>query len=58
MLHTHIYSLGAYLTNAYTTTKIIAYTDISRKKAKYYLFITSPKEFVRYMYHFDIYKYI
>lgn len=27
--------------------KIIAYTDISRKKAKYYLCITSPKEFVK-----------
>lgn len=47
MLHTHIYSLGAYLTNAYTQKKIIAYTDISRKKAKYYLCITSPKEFVK-----------
>lgn len=47
MLHTNIYSLGAYLTNAYTTKKIIAYTDISRKKAKYYLCITSPKEFVK-----------
>lgn len=54
MLHTNIYSLGAYLTNAYTTKKLLLTQTSVEKKQKYYLYITSPKEFVRYMYHFDI----
>lgn len=48
MLHAHIYSLGAYLTNANTTKKLLlTQTSVQKKKAKYYLCITSPKEFVK-----------
>lgn len=47
MLHTHIYSLGAYLTNAYTTKKLLLTQTSVEKKQKYYLYITSPKEFVK-----------
>lgn len=47
MLHTHIYSLGAYLTNAYTTKKLLLTQTSVEKKQKYYLCINSPKEFVK-----------
>lgn len=47
MQHAHIYSLGAYLTNAYTTKKLLLTQTSVEKKQKYYLCITSPKEFVK-----------
>lgn len=54
MLHAHIYSLGAYLTNAYTTKKLLlTQTSVEKKQNIIYAYL-ALRNLLRYMYHFDI----